>query len=382
MKIVFLVGFSFPYGEASSIRALNLCKLLKEAGVEIHVISDFVSEYKGEVNKICTHEWCLDKQPSLFKRSLRAKKSLEHLKAYCEKYKVDAVLSNAKSDRFFMLKKFCKLKNIDLFIENCEWYDISSYKLGRLDFRYYRNELMLKEGFKEVKGFISISRLLHEYNESLGKISVRIPTILDVDNTQYSLSLRAGQDSKINIIYTGSPGTSKELLGPIIQVLKNNKEFQNKIIFHIYGPNKELVLKNIQDKSLLEGMDDCIKIYGHISQEKMQGIIKKAHFLIFIRPDRKSSHAGFPTKFGESMAAGTPVITNKTGDIELYLKTNYNGYLLEEPISKSLCNVFSKILKLQSNEYNMLRINARETAKKEFYYRNYLKEIKLLFNID
>lgn len=381
MKVVFLVGFSFPYGEASSVRAFNICKLLNSAGIDVHVIADFVSEYRGQVGKFCTYEWCLDKQPSIFKRGLRAKESLIRLKKYCDNFKVDAILSNAKSDRFFELEKFCKNRKIDLFIENCEWYDISSYKLGRLDYRFYKNERMLKEGFKKVNGFISISRLLNNYNSSLGKLSVRIPTILDVKEVEYSLSLNKKQEEKINIIYAGSPGKSKELLRPIIEILKVTEEFRKKIIFHIYGPNKKLVLKNIQDKSLLDDMDECVKIYGYTPQEKMQEIIKNADFLIFIRPNRKSSHAGFPTKFGESMSVGTPVISNRTGDIDLYLKSDYNGYILNELNTETLKDIFYKILKLDKEKYNNLRKNARLTAENYFDYKKYLKEIKRLFNI-
>ena len=56
MKIVFIVGCKFPYGDASSVRAMNLCKVFKEAGHDIHVISDFPSEKAAGNVDICSYE--------------------------------------------------------------------------------------------------------------------------------------------------------------------------------------------------------------------------------------------------------------------------------------------------------------------------------------
>lgn len=73
----------------------------------------------------------------------------------------------------------------------------------------------------------------------------------------------------------------------------------------------------------------------------------EADFSIFVRPDRRSSHAGFPTKLAESLAAGTPVITNNTGDIGLYLKDGENGFLLKDGTQKSVKDVLDKLIQIE-----------------------------------
>ena len=375
MNVVFLVAFPFPYGEASSIRALNLCRLMHFAGYDVHVICDFLSDHANVADPFCTYESCLKKQPPIYKRFLRPKASLQALADYCENHKVDCVFANARSDRFFALVNYCNKKHLPLYIENCEWYDISSYKLGVIDWRYYINQRMLQEGFKKVDGFVSISRLLHDHNPSFGPPSVRHPTIMDVSKVDYS---PVNNNSVINLVYTGSPGTSKEYLGPIISAFSQDEELQRRVAFHIYGPDRKTIIKNIGEERLLEKTRNCVFIHGRVAQEKMPGIMLNADYLIFIRPDRRSSNAGFPTKFGESMSAATPVITNDTGDIGLYLKDGVNGFLLEEGTDVCVKETLKRIAALSPEEAKEMRMNARKTAEQHFDFRAYTEDIQSL----
>lgn len=376
MNIVFLVAFPFPYGEASSIRALNICKLLSYAGHSVHVISDFLSSNAYEADSICTYEGCLLSQPPIYKRFIRPKASMDALINYCNKHKVDCVLANARSDRFFSLASYCNKKNIPLFIENCEWYDISSFKLGVFDWRYYRNQRMLQEGFKKVDGFISISRFLNEHNSSYGKKTVRIPTIMDTSKVVYSYE---NHNKKLTLVYTGNPGTSKEYLAPIITALSEDEVLKRSVEFHIYGPSIKTVIKNIHDSKLLQKAGDSVIVHGKIEQQKMPIIMCEADYLVFVRPNRRSSNAGFPTKFGESMAAGTPVITNDTGDISLYLKDGVNGFLLNDGNCEDVKRILYRALDMHDEEKYEMRINARKTAENSFDYKVYKETVDILF---
>lgn len=385
MNIVFFIGASFPYGEAYSRRAFNLCKLISETGIKVHVISDSISNNVEETLNYCTIEPVVKKEifckNFLLKKIKKNKIAFKRLEEYCNNYKVDAIFTSSRSDRFFWVKKFCKKRKLKLFIESCEWFDKSTYKFGYLDYRFYRNEWMLRYGFKGVDGIISISRLLDLHNEKMTKLSIRIPTIMDVYNTKYKIDtdIKVG---KIKIIYAGSLGNGKELLYPIINVLNRNKNVLNKIEFHIYGPHRSEIIRNIKCEKILNNiLNSSVFIHGFLDQQKMLHIMREAHFLLFIRPNRKSSNAGFPTKFVESMSVGTPVITNNTGDINLYLKDECNGYLITDELEKSLEKILKEIVHLKNDKYKILRENARKTAEVYFHYQRYYPEIKKLFKI-
>ena len=305
MIIVFIVVCHFPYGNASSIRALNICHLLHDAGHTVHVISDFDSlSGCGCKNAFCSYESIFEQQPTFLHRHEVPKASVAALKRYCDNNSVDAVLINARYDRFDKISSFCHKRYLKLYVENCEWYHYSNYRLKFLDYRYWLNEKMIRYSLKEADGFISISRFLDKHNKHFGRPSVRIPTIMDVINSKYRISSSntGCYNSKISCIYTGNPGISKELLKPIIQALAENSYLCDKFVFHIYGPDEYTVLRNIgNDNLMLDAAGNSVVIHGKVPQDEMQNVMLNADYLMFIRPDRRSSQSGFPTKLGESM---------------------------------------------------------------------------------
>lgn len=377
MNIIFIVVSRFPYGEASSIRALNICHLLHDAGHIVHVISDYPSNPESNCN-FCTYEAVSQYTISICKRHNVVKKSIEALKKYCDRNKIDAVLTNARFDRFDKVSDFCHENGLKLYVENCEWYHYSNFKLGILDYRYWKNQWMITKGFKRADAFISISRLLDEHNSSLGIPSIRIPTIMDTEEIPYDVE-RAFDKNKITIAYTGNPGKSKEFLFPIISALAEDDVLKSKIQFHIYGPNKNQVMMNIShDSTTLSKAGDSVVIHGRVSQTSISEVVRNSDYLIFLRPDRLSSNAGFPTKLGESMAVGTPVITNNTGDIGLYLKDGVNGFFLEDYKSETVKKMLHNVLNVSQGTYVNMRKMARKTAEDNFEYRNYIDTIKQL----
>lgn len=372
-SVLYLAACYFPYGEASSARTLNLCKLIHSLGYDVHVLADFGVDSGG-----CpefTYEYIF-KGKSKYNLLTAGKQCIKRVKHYLKANKVDIIVSNARADRIKALKSICKKNKIKLIVENCEWYDSSSFKFGKLDFRYLANEKMFRKGFRGIDGFISISRLLHEHNLKFGR-SARIPTILDFN--QYQLPTIQQEDSgKIKLIYVGNPGKGKELFEPIFFAF-SNPIIRNNFILDIYGPSESQVKSCFADMDLFEAQKHNVFFHGKIYQTKVEKKLREAQFLIFLRPDRKSSHAGFPTKLAESMAVGTPVITNKTGDIELYIKNGINGYLIDKSDGKSLELILLDILKNRSG-YFAMRENSYKTAKSSFDLTNYQSDLRYIFD--
>lgn len=375
MNILFVVVVPFPFGDASSIRAFNLCKLINLAGHQVHVISDYPSKTVVSAPlSFCTYEDAESKYDdgSIASRCLRA------VEAYLDENPTDVIMMNARYDRYDKMAQIAKKRNLKLIIENCEWYDPSSFKLGRLDPRYWMNEKMIRSGFKKADGFISISELLDEHNRGLGKVSVRIPTILDVQGVAWK---ERNDHDKLELVYAGSLGKSKELLGPIIRVLAGNEELRNRIVLHVYGPSAATVEKNTHEPGLLQQAGDSVIIHGRVPQTQVPEIMSNADFVFFMRPYRRSSHAGFPTKLGESMSVGTPVITNNTGDINTYIQSGENGYIISSLSEEDVYHVLEECCSKTAEDMELMRRNARRTAEKSFDYRNYVGEIKELFSI-
>ena len=154
-----------------------------------------------------------------------------------------------------------------------------------------------------------------------------------------------------------------------------------KIVLDIYGANENQVLENIKnDFKLLSEIKEFVYIHGRIPQFEIPNKVKEADFTIFIRPNRKSSNAGFPTKFAESLAVGTPVITNLTGDIGLYLRDGENGLVVSDDSEDQLKNTFNKIIEMKAGDLSKMRKIARKTAEQYFDFREYTNIIEDLFS--
>ena len=383
MKLLCIVDSYFPFGAAISGRVNSFCEMFSKMGYLVHVVAQYTKKQDIEVGKIYsindyTYQIASVREPS-FIDTYVSDKSFKKIIVDClVKNDYDIVFSLSCSMYFSMIRRLTLNKRIPYFIEQCEWQDISNYRFGQLDPRYKRIVYLRSKGYKQADGIIAISKLLELHYKKQGIRTIRIPTILDVKSINPKLTMPV--ETKISIVYTGNPGKSKEFLKPIIECLSMNPHIREKIDFHIYGPNKKTVIDNIGQDELLERAGESVVIHGYVPQEKIKDIIADAHFQIFVRPKRRSSDAGFPTKLGESMTVGTPVITNETGDICDYLRDGINGFLLHGNETQDVKFAMERIISLNPSDYYQLRINARKTAERWFDYRNYMNDIKTLFD--
>lgn len=384
-KALILVNPYFPTGVAISSRMLNFGRLLRDAGWNVHVITGHHVDSSIEIGKVyeiegITYQVTSARKPSGVDTFIGDRAFVKALKDYFAENKSDCVFMNATSEIFQTVASLCKKYNSKLYVEQCEWLDLSNYKFGKADVRYLNTKNLRAKGFPGATGVVSISRLLNDHYKAIGVKTVRIPTILDIQNTQFSASID-NKDGNKHIVFAGSLGGSKELMKPIIEALALNEKYRKRITFDVYGPSREQIITNIGGSSdLLEKAGESVVIHGRIPQEKIPEVYAYSDYLIFVRPQRRSSDAGFPTKFAESMAVGTPVITNSTGDVGLYLMDGENGYLLTDNTTEAVCECFEKIVNLDKDEYILMRNSARKTAEESFDYRVYIDEVSGFFS--
>ncbi len=376
MRVLYIIKYSFPNENAPAIRAQNICRLLKEAGHSVHVIAGQLTDDESNID-YCTAEGKHTKDNSIVERERTLKGNLRILEQYLKTGNYDAVLVPVEPDVLWNTLRLKKKYKVILFVEWCEWSHVSYYKLKYLDPRYYQMLITLHLGIKSADGIISISRLLHDYSCAKGLKSIRIPTILNVDSIDYALETN---NEKMTIVFAGTAGSSKELLAPIIKALANEKYLREKIEFHIYGTDLKTVKRNVKDNNALDRAFGSVIVHGIVEHAIVEKRIKAADYMYFIRPNRRSSNAGFPTKLGECMALGTPPITNNTGDISLYVDSWQNGVLLERTDVDYVQSVLRRLLELSEESKYSMRRNARETAEKSFSYSSYAREINNFLN--
>ena len=218
-------------------------------------------------------------------------------------------------------------------------------------------------------GMIAISRYLADYyKEKLP--TVCIPPLVDLkENKWYEIAEES--HNGVRIAYAGSPGRNKDKLNLIMEALSQVEGIVFR--FEVIGIDKEQYLRYYPEHSdLIEKMGEKVVFRGRVTHQQALDHIKQADFSMFVREINRVTMAGFPTKFAESISCGTPVLTNRTSDLDEYLVNGENGFWLTDDLNNSLM----PILSLQTDRLHQMKEEMDRTA---FDYRGYIESLRPLF---
>ena len=386
MNILYVVPAMYPYGWAYATRARSLAKLIQEAGHDVTVMSDYLSdivEWKG--NNIAEYDGIRitttsDKKASertIGDKLLVRKRIHTSINEYVKREKVECIVTAQTHQKFGSVYKCAKQNGIPLILETCEWFSYKNWKLGFLDPRFLSFQYCWNIRFRNVKKAICISRLLENRFNSLGAQTVRIPTILNVE--EYRFKDSSILHSPIKLLFIGGITGGKDELAGIIETIC---QYEMPFELFIYGPRKNDGEATISPKIIKTTYyKNNIHFCGHIDQQVLQSKIIECDYGIIIRPNRRSSNAGFPTKLGEYFVAGLPVIANDTGDIGMYVKTGETGILFKGNKKEEILYALKYIENVDASQYQMMSQKCRNSAYTDFNYKSYITAFKRFVEI-
>lgn len=380
MNVLYIATSAFPGDSAYATRIDGISRALMWSGHKVWVLTDYSNKATGkaDVEGICVISGAknLYKHRSISDKVLASYRMLLSLKKILNENRIDCVIMSSIYMRAKSIVKIVHKQHIPVILESCEWFESYNWRKGKKSFEYKRFIYAWNNIFPKVDGVIAISRMLEEhYKETVNNV-VRIPTIMDVDGIEWKSEARS--DDSIRLIFTGSIAWGKDRLVEVIEAIR--KVDDARIELHIYGPSREAVIQQLDenDCDITKNLE-FINFHGHVPHEEISEACRNSDFGIIIRPDRRQSHAGFPTKVAEYMSVGTPVIVNDTGDLSLYVNDSENGFCLQRNISiEELESVLKSILSMSKEEINQLRLNARQVAQKSFDYRRNSKILNRL----
>lgn len=380
-KLVYIANASFPADSAYATRVYYLSMIFRELGYEVTIISlagkkETVSWIKDDPLKVICFSNSIDGWKKNLDNMIFGGRRLSKLLAKLEQEKPDVVIMGGGYTRLFgVVQRFCRRWSSKLIIESCEWYNYGQFPFGLMNPFFWDHNIAVKVLYKKANGIIAISSYLQEYFDNAGVRAIRIPTILDSRNLA-NYDENVFEDHKLNIVYAGFLGKQKDDLGTILSALVSKPYFLKQMKLHIIGPTEDQVRRiAIRAKVPFEQLKKSIAIYGRQSRERTIQFVSQADFTILIRKDTRNSRAGFPTKLGESMIHGTPVIANLTGDIGLYLKDMETGLIIRDNSVIALKEGLERAVGLTRDDLQRIRENCRETALQHFDYRAYFEKI-------
>ncbi|NLD49210.1 MAG: glycosyltransferase family 4 protein [Clostridiaceae bacterium] len=382
--IIYIGGFELPDKNAAAHRVLNNGKILRSLGYRVVFISvDNNLKYDKSVLKTKKEIQGFDvwfvPYPKLYKQWVDYLFNIDSfIKVALNYTDIKAVICyNYQSVAFIKVMKYCRKRNIKIFADCTEW---PSRSVGHLLFRIIKcvdTFLRMRIIHKKLDGIIVISKYLENYYKKSVEV-LRVPPLVDLEEDKWSQSVDEFDDDIIRFVYAGSPGKLKDKLNLVIEALSSLRNNSN-YLFYIIGITQEQYLMDHEEHNkLLEDLGEKIIFLGQQPHIDSLKYIKMADFSLFIRDDTRSTRAGFPTKFVESVSCGTPVITSKSSDLEEYIVNGENGFFLRIDSTEKLKKDIEKILLLSISDIKKVKDQVIDVDT--FNFHLYFNQFAHFFN--
>jgi glycosyltransferase involved in cell wall biosynthesis len=366
---------------------LGFAKGLKELGNRIFffIIYPGYSSKNAEIKGICEgieYEYLCDssyfKKNSLLEKLKEATSGISNIVKriyYIQKTdKIDSIIFGTNNlMQTFPVYIMCKKYGIKMFREYNEYPKEElgiSKKIPVITRIKYKLEFNIFDGMilisKELMNFFD--KILKEYKKKL-----LCPIIVDPSRFNNCCSKYV---NKKNIVLIGDLiGNKDGIMDLIDSFSKIHEEIPDQkliLIGDISNKKKYLLLK---EKLKKKGVLKKVHFTGYIGRNQVVPYLCKAKALVLSRPDNKQGKAGFPTKLGEYLATGNPVICTKVSDIPLYLKDGLNAFLCEpgdiDGFSRKILEIF-----MNPEEAEQVGKNGQKLAHKDFNYKYQSKRIE------
>ncbi len=246
------------------------------------------------------------------------------------------------------LKIFLSRKDLNVYYETTEHPALSHNAL--------RLQTYVKQ-CKRLKHIFVISKSLKQFFIDNGIPEERLTIVnMTVDPKRFEgVEKQIGQ--RRYIAYCGTVSNNKDGVDDLINAFALTHKKHPDVSLYIIGgiPDKEDKVGNMR---LIEelGIKNSVVFTGEVLAKDMPQLLKNASVMALDRPDSLQAQNGFPTKLGEYLLTGNPVVVTKVGDIPSFLKDGESALLSEDKNAEVFA---SKLNWALENEDEALIIGAR-----------------------
>lgn len=382
--ILYIGGFELPDKNAAAHRVLNNGKALKKLEYNVVFIGvDRELSFNDGIKRVdkdiqgfeCwsipypqnNREWIY--YLCNIDYFIKVTKKINNIKA--------VICYNYQSVALLKIKRYCNKNNIKIIADSTEWYSTKGANIMFKIIKGFDSFLRMRIIQKRLDGVIVISNYLKDYYNKCKNV-VYIPPLIDFNEKKWKREYEGSYGEEVRLIYAGSPGRDKDKLNLIINTLSEIDSEVN-YFFKIVGITKEQYLKGYPEhKKVIDRLNNKISFLGKLPHIESLKEVKLADFSIVIRESTRMVNAGFPTKFVESMACRTPVVSSRISDLEDYLEDGENGFFIDINDKLSSKFIIDKIFKMKREEIESMKKKCGESNI--FHYHNYINLIGNFFN--
>jgi len=373
LVLILTGGYGFPVGDAYTNRVLAFANGFIKNGCKVTLLIIYPgrnnqAEKHGSIDGFdyyfCTSlKWPdnpLQKKITGFTGIVNA---ISLLSKIHNQNPIDAVLTfSQKFSQNFPVYLFTRFKKVTFIRENNEFPRIV-LKRGNSSLNFYEI-LYFSLVNRLYDGYIYISKALVEFNRPF--IGENMPVIIVpiiVDNERFDMQ-HIGHEKQIT--YCGNLFGDKDGVKILISAFARiHKIFPDYILRLIGDISNKTEYANLVDFAEEKGILSKIEFTGFVHRTIIPALLKQSSLLVLARPDNIQAKGGFPTKLGEYLATGRPVLVTSVGDIPDYIHDGVNGFLAKpgsvEDFAEKLILVLSNYSKSER-----IGIKGKKLTQKDF----------------
>lgn len=355
--------------DASVIRAIALAKGIAEQGEKIRMIflmPNNGKEYPNNINNVSfdyigEHVRCKNKYLCLVLSIFKLNQILK---------KGDVVILMS-----FILPLYIFLslnKGIKLFHERTEYppFTMGEGVIGKI------KEFLYIKFAKRGCGIFVISKGIKDYLRSKGVNARTIHVInMVVDSSRFD-NIEKSPVVDDYIAYCGTVSNYKDGVNYLLKAFSIvSKKYPN-LKLYILGKTVLESDKKVNEQIIIEGnIESKVNMLGIIDSKDMPQYLVNAKLLVLARPDNIQAKYGFPTKLGEYLFSGNPVVVTKVGEIDSFLEDKESCVFAKPNDVEDIAN---KILWVLENPLESTEIGLYGKIKAQEYFNYKTEAVKIV----
>lgn len=251
---------------------------------------------------------------------------------------------------------YCHRNKIKIVGDCTEWYEPQGGLLYKI-IKKWDTKYRMEKVHSKLDGIITVSKYLFNYYKDKVRPILLLPPLVDKSMKKWKQEKIEVEPDCIHLIYAGSPGKKDRLDWIVLALSSLIKKKDIKVKFTVIGITLEEFYQLYEMSSLPSNVQDIIQFLGKLPHNNTLEKIKKADYVIFLRENNLKNTAGFPSKFPEALSCGTPVLTNLSSNLNMYMQSGKNGFVLD----------ISSFNSLMESLYYPLSLNKDRIIEMKYY---------------
>lgn len=329
MSSLYIIQNVFKPNEATTNRLLAFIRSIDKAGVKATVTFIMPDKDKSTIDEPFKHVTI----KYLWNSFTPSNKYLKYLFGFWYAHRFARALKDGDDVMMFDVcfwDVFMNQKGVNYYYEVTECPDVITFP--SLPFDSSRKRYF--SFCKKLQGLMVISTGLIDYfiQKGIDKNKIHLINMVVDANRFMGVSNLLKDDY---IAYCGTASNNKDGVDQLIEAFSIfHKQYSNYKLY-IFGntPSRKQANNNYELVERL-GLKEYVIFSGMVPAERIPELLIGAFALALDRPDNIQAKYGFPTKLGEYLLTGRPVVVTRVGDIPYFL-TDMKSALLAQPNNPS-----------------------------------------------